>query len=96
MAAFQDGEWQFIAPVEGLRLWNLAAGCMLVRHAGAWSDLTILLDVASVSELGDGAACRLGVNAAAETQPTVWRSNPMPLCFPMMTSCRTPATCALC
>ena len=36
LAGFTDGGWRFIAPIEGVRLFDRSSGQMVVRRGGAW------------------------------------------------------------
>jgi hypothetical protein len=36
LATMTDGGWRFIAPVEGMRVFDRVSGQMVVRRAGAW------------------------------------------------------------
>lgn len=38
IAAYTDGGWRFVAPIEGAQLLDRASGQMLVRRSGAWES----------------------------------------------------------
>ena len=38
IAAFSDGGWRFVAPVEGMQLLDRASGQMVVRRNGSWES----------------------------------------------------------
>ncbi|MDN2566096.1 DUF2793 domain-containing protein [Aquibium sp. A9E412] len=66
LAAFVDGAWSFVAPVEGMRLWRRADARVVVFSAGAWTDLAAALGALDAAALAAGGIDRLGVNAAAD------------------------------
>ncbi len=58
IATYIDGAWRFTAPFQGLTGWLEDEALQLIYHAGAWRELTSLMNLQNVP--------LLGVNATAD------------------------------
>ena len=47
-----DGAWRFTIPFQGLTAWLEDEALQLIYHAGAWHELTSLLNLQNVPQLG--------------------------------------------
>lgn len=54
------GSWRFVAPLEGMRVWDKLAGCTRLYIAGQWSNATLIQDPAGGSVVDSEARHAIG------------------------------------
>jgi hypothetical protein len=65
LAGWTGGGWRFVAPRDGMRAWDMQAGCWVVRVAGVWES-----GLARVARVMIGSDQILGARQPAISTPT--------------------------
>ena len=55
------GSWRFVAPVEGMRLWDKSSGCYCLYVASQWSSAPVILDPTGGTVVDSEARVALGM-----------------------------------
>ena len=55
------GSWRFVAPVEGMRLWDNSSGCYCLYVANQWSSAPVILEPAGGTVVDSEARAALGM-----------------------------------